>query len=142
MASLYLPAPTRSGPTASGGKRQGATAATASASGAAGPSAAAATEVPAAKPHAPSYEERCGRAAEMARLTPEQRKDRKSQGGTGGARMFVPRGLRDFDDGGAFPEIHVAQYPRHMGNPHLTKKRSGGGGGAAGLAEEEDLGAG
>ena len=48
--------------------------------------------------------------------------------------MFVPRGLKDFDDGGAFPEIHVAQYPRHMGNPHLTKKRSGGGGGAAGGA--------
>ena len=48
--------------------------------------------------------------------------------------MFVPRGLRDFDDGGAFPEIHVAQYPRHMGNPHLAKKRAGGGGGAAGGA--------
>lgn len=45
--------------------------------------------------------------------------------------MFVPRGLRDFDDGGAFPEIHVAQYPRHMGNPHLAKKRAGGGGGGA-----------
>ena len=46
--------------------------------------------------------------------------------------MFVPRGLKDFDDGGAFPEIHVAQYPRHMGNPHLAKKRAGGGGGAGG----------
>ena len=126
MASLYLPAPTRSGPTAAGGKRQGTAAASS-----AGPSAAAPPPAAAAKPNAPSYEERCGRAAEMARLTPEQRKDRKSRGG-GGAIMFVPRGLGDFDDGGAFPEIHVAQYPRHMGNPHLAKKRAGGGGGAAG----------
>jgi SNW domain-containing protein 1 len=34
-------------------------------------------------------------------------------------KLFVPRSLADFDDGGAFPEIHVAQYPRHMGNPHV-----------------------
>merc|ERR1740117_50537 len=38
-------------------------------------------------------------------------------------RLFVPRSLADFDDGGSFPEIHVAQYPRHMGNPHLKKKK-------------------
>nr|BAD21630.1 hypothetical protein [Oryza sativa Japonica Group]BAD22118.1 hypothetical protein [Oryza sativa Japonica Group] len=28
---------------------------------------------------------------------------------------FVPRRLEDFSDGGAFPEIHVAQYPLGMG---------------------------
>lgn len=28
---------------------------------------------------------------------------------------FVPRNLDDFGDGGAFPEIHVAQYPLNMG---------------------------
>lgn len=29
----------------------------------------------------------------------------------------MPRKLGDFGDGGAFPEIHVAQYPRNMGKP-------------------------
>lgn len=38
-----------------------------------------------------------------------------------GKTLFVPRSLKDFGDGGAFPEIHVAQYPRHMGNPHLKQ---------------------
>ena len=28
---------------------------------------------------------------------------------------FIPRSLGDFGDGGAFPEIHVAQYPHDMG---------------------------
>ena len=28
---------------------------------------------------------------------------------------FVPRTLDDFGDGGAYPEIHVAQFPLHMG---------------------------
>ena len=60
---------------------------------------------------APSYEERCRTASEAARLTPDQRK-----------KLFLPRSLADFDDGGAFPEIHIAQYPRHMGNPHLNRK--------------------
>ncbi|OEU09490.1 SKIP_SNW-domain-containing protein [Fragilariopsis cylindrus CCMP1102] len=52
-------------------------------------------------------------------------------------RLFVPRSLADFDDGGSFPEIHVAQYPRHMGNPHLKKKKkestTSSSGGAAGV---------
>lgn len=61
---------------------------------------------------APSYEARCAAAARYGRLTPEQRKQE---------RLFIPRSLQDFDHGGAFPEIHVAQYPRHMGNPHLKK---------------------
>ena len=30
-------------------------------------------------------------------------------------RGFVPRKQSDFGDGGAYPEIHVAQYPRGMG---------------------------
>ena len=64
---------------------------------------------------APTYEERCKAAAEFAKLSQEQRK---------GKKLFCPRSLQDFDDGGAFPEIHVAQYPRHMGNPHLKKKAS------------------
>jgi SNW domain-containing protein 1 len=72
--------------------------------------------VKAPKPQlAPTYEERCKAAAEYAKLPPEQRK---------GKKLFCPRSLQDFDDGGAFPEIHVAQYPRHMGNPHLKKKAS------------------
>ncbi len=36
---------------------------------------------------------------------------------------FVPRRPKDFGDGGAYPEIHVPQYPRGMGKP-------GGGGGS------------
>lgn len=30
-------------------------------------------------------------------------------------KVFVPRSLEDFGDGGAFPEIHVLQYPLDMG---------------------------
>jgi len=62
--------------------------------------------------HPPSYDDRCAAAASLAKLTGEARK---------GKKLFVPRSLKDFGDGGAFPEIHVAQYPRHMGNPHLKK---------------------
>lgn len=68
---------------------------------------------------APSYPERCRAAAEAARMSPEERKR--------APKLFVPRSLQDFGDGGAFPEIHVAQYPRHMGNPHLKKKAQGSG---------------
>jgi SNW domain-containing protein 1 len=68
---------------------------------------------------APIYDQRCKAAAEISRMPSEERKKKK---------LFVPRSLKDFDDGGAFPEIHVAQYPRHMGNPHLKSKKSGGGG--------------
>eukprot|EP00536_Pseudo-nitzschia_multiseries_P003363 jgi/Psemu1/185710/e_gw1.51.110.1 len=64
---------------------------------------------------APTYDQRCRAAAELSRLPPSERKKKK---------LFVPRSLKDFDDGGAFPEIHVAQYPRHMGNPHLKKKKA------------------
>jgi SNW domain-containing protein 1 len=67
---------------------------------------------------APSYDERCRAAAELAKMMPAERKNSPR-------KLFCPRALPDFDDGGAFPEIHVAQYPRHMGNPHV-KKKSGG----------------
>lgn len=30
---------------------------------------------------------------------------------------FIPRLPGDFNDGGAYPEIHVAQYPLDMGRP-------------------------
>ena len=33
----------------------------------------------------------------------------------GRRKGWVPRTLADFGDGGAFPEIHVAQYPLDMG---------------------------
>jgi SNW domain-containing protein 1 len=63
----------------------------------------------------PSYEERCRAAALAASLPKAER-----------PKLFVPRQLADFGDGGAFPEIHVAQYPRHMGNPHIQRPLSGG----------------
>jgi SNW domain-containing protein 1 len=66
---------------------------------------------------APSYEERCEAAKRFAKLSPEQRKASKP--------LFVPRRVGDFEDGGAFPEIHVAQYPRNMGNPHLKQQQRG-----------------
>lgn len=34
---------------------------------------------------------------------------------------FVPRKVEDFGDGGAFPEIHVAQYPLGMGRDKSSK---------------------
>lgn len=40
---------------------------------------------------------------------------------------FVPRSAADFGDGGAYPELHVAQFPLGMG-----KKRSSGGSGGPG----------
>ena len=38
----------------------------------------------------------------------------------GKRKGFIPRVKEDFGDGGAFPEIHVAQYPLDMGR--LDKK--------------------
>ncbi|KAL6221865.1 hypothetical protein ACLB2K_005257 [Fragaria x ananassa] len=37
---------------------------------------------------------------------------------------FVPRKVEDFGDGGAFPEIHIAQYPLGMGRDKLGKPGS------------------
>jgi SNW domain-containing protein 1 len=45
----------------------------------------------------------------------------------------VPRSLAAFGDGGAFPEIHVAQYPRNLGNPNIRRSRVGDSGGTAGV---------
>eukprot|EP00538_Stauroneis_constricta_P012916 CAMPEP_0119560080 /NCGR_PEP_ID=MMETSP1352-20130426/13939_1 /TAXON_ID=265584 /ORGANISM="Stauroneis constricta, Strain CCMP1120" /LENGTH=590 /DNA_ID=CAMNT_0007607967 /DNA_START=109 /DNA_END=1881 /DNA_ORIENTATION=+ len=60
---------------------------------------------------APNYKQRCEAASKFSKLSKEERQ-----------KLFVPRSIHDFDDGGAFPEIHIAQYPRHMGNPHLKSK--------------------
>ena len=58
----------------------------------------------------------------------------------GHRQSFVPRAQADFGDGGAFPEIHVAQFPLEMGRPAAKKagasdgKAAGGGvGGISGL---------
>jgi SNW domain-containing protein 1 len=59
----------------------------------------------------PIYVERC-RLAVLASTLPKNERP----------KLFVPRQLADFGDGGAYPEIHVAQYPRHMGNPHLKRR--------------------
>lgn len=42
----------------------------------------------------------------------------------GNRRGFIPRNESDFGDGGAYPEIHVAQYPMEMGNPNNAGKKS------------------
>ena len=63
----------------------------------------------------PSYEERCAAAAALVKMPAEERRRQK---------LFVPRSLTDFADGGAYPEIHVAQWPRHMGNPHVKKRQA------------------
>merc|ERR1711931_544786 len=42
-----------------------------------------------------------------------------------GARSgFVPRTVNDFGDGGAFPEIHVAQFPLGLGKPKTKKSNA------------------
>ena len=38
----------------------------------------------------------------------------------GQRKGWIPRSLDDYGDGGAFPEIHIAQYPLNMG-----KKKGG-----------------
>lgn len=42
----------------------------------------------------------------------------------GQRKDWVPRTEADFGDGGAFPEIHVAQYPLGMGAPENTSQKS------------------
>lgn len=42
----------------------------------------------------------------------------------GQRRGWIPRTEADFGDGGAFPEIHVAQYPQEMGAPGNASKKS------------------
>lgn len=42
----------------------------------------------------------------------------------GARRGFIPRSENDYGDGGAFPEIHVAQYPLDMAAPNSAGKKS------------------
>uniref|UniRef100_A0AAG5CRK6 SKI-interacting protein SKIP SNW domain-containing protein n=1 Tax=Anopheles atroparvus TaxID=41427 RepID=A0AAG5CRK6_ANOAO len=42
----------------------------------------------------------------------------------GQRKGWIPRTEADFGDGGAFPEIHVAQYPLGMGAPGNASKKS------------------
>lgn len=44
----------------------------------------------------------------------------------GRRQNFVPRAQADYGDGGAFPEIHVAQFPLEMGRPAVKKAAAGG----------------
>lgn len=54
---------------------------------------------------------------------------------------FVPRAQADFGDGGAFPEIHVAQYPLEMGRPvKKAKPAEGGAAGGGGVGALSGLG--
>jgi len=138
MASLYLPAPTRSGNKIGPGSSTGGSigvnsTAIVSKTGGSRPSNAAATTTT-KKNRVPSYADRCNAAVRFSKLPPEQRKLPSNK-----KIMFVPRSTADFDDGGSFPEIHVAQYPRHMGNPHLEKRggsaAAGGGKGGSGGGE-------
>ena len=132
MASLYLPAPTRSsnkissGVSSSVGANEVGVSSTALVSISGGSTGPPTINGTATKPkRVPSYSDRCNSALRYSKLPPHERDlpaNKKS--------MFVPRSTADFDDGGSFPEIHVAQYPRHMGNPHLDKRNGGGGGGA------------
>uniref|UniRef100_A0A7S1YTR3 SKI-interacting protein SKIP SNW domain-containing protein n=1 Tax=Ditylum brightwellii TaxID=49249 RepID=A0A7S1YTR3_9STRA len=115
MASLYLPAPTKTTlPSPATTTKHNTTPTT--------------TKV--TKKKVPSYEERCQSAAELVRARKKNQSIKKS--------LFVPRSIHDFGDGGSFPEIHVAQYPRHMGNPHSSKKgtaaKSGNSGGGSSRA--------
>jgi len=42
----------------------------------------------------------------------------------GKRKGWIPRTVEDFADGGAFPEIHVAQYPQNMGRGEEQTKTS------------------
>mmetsp|Transcript_27909 Transcript_27909/g.57988 ORF Transcript_27909/g.57988 Transcript_27909/m.57988 type:complete len:659 (-) Transcript_27909:40-2016(-) len=126
MASLYLPAPTNRS-----GNKIGTTPSSSNSAAASDSNSTAltitkkgtesnrsnSTAAATAKKRVPSYEDRCNAAVRFSKLSPEERQQPKNK-----QTMFVPRSTADFDDGGSFPEIHVAQYPRHMGNPHLQKR--------------------
>jgi len=127
MTSLYLPAPKRNvAPSTVGHSSARTTAAANLQLATVSPSKQQQRQSQLQRPRrAPSYEQRCKAASGFAKLSPAQRKS------SGAKKLFVPRSTADFDDGGAFPEIHVAQYPKNMGNPHLNKRRNGAGGGNA-----------
>ena len=62
----------------------------------------------------------------------------------GRRQNFVPRAQADYGDGGAFPEIHVAQFPLDMGRPAVKKAAASdggkGGGGGEGVGGISGLG--
>ena len=118
MASLALPPPRKSTPVALQLHASSAGAETTLVSSEQQPNTTTTSAAPKKPLLAPAYDERCRAAAELAKMTPDERLKNPR-------KLFVPRSLDDFDDGGAFPEIHVAQYPRHMGNPHLKKRGQG-----------------
>jgi len=127
MASLYLPAPTRSGnkvgPAPSGNSSSAIVSSQDAITQKSG------NGKGSQKRRVPSYDDRVNSAIRFSKLTPEERKQPQNK-----QLLFVPRSAADFDDGGSFPEIQVAQYPRHMGNPHLAKRNNASssvGGGAA-----------
>ena len=103
MASLYLPAPTRSGNkigpiggTNSGSNHGGGGSSTAivAKSSNAQTTTSLATSSPKKINRVPSYTDRCDAALRFSKLSPEERKlpaNKKS--------MFVPRSTADFDDG-------------------------------------------
>lgn len=120
-SSLWLPAPTRTAPNPSSSASSTTTTTKSETAIVSSNQSANPIDNATAKPRknrAPSYEQRCQAALTWRSLTPEERKQPKNKA------PFVPRSIQDFDDGGAFPEIHVAQYPLHMGNPHLKKQFS------------------
>ena len=101
MASLYLPAPTRSGNKI--GSIGGASTISNDNTTAIVSTKTTNTTTSPKKNKVPSYTERCNAALRFSKLSPEERKlpmNKKS--------MFVPRSTADFDDGGSFPEIHVS----------------------------------
>ncbi|GMF10727.1 unnamed protein product [Phytophthora lilii] len=59
-----------------------------------------------------------------ASCLPAIQKDERPLPGARALRQFVPRRAADFGDGGAYPELHVAQFPLGMG-------KKGGNGSAA-----------
>jgi SNW domain-containing protein 1 len=42
----------------------------------------------------------------------------------GHRKGWTPRSIEDYGDGGAFPEIHVGQYPRNMGKNKTTTSKA------------------
>ena len=108
MASLYLPAPTRSGNkigSIGGANTTSNEFNTTAIVSQTTTTTTKTTTSPTKKNKVPSYTERCNAALRFSKLSPEERKlpvNKKS--------MFVPRSTADFDDGGSFPEIHVSLY--------------------------------
>ena len=100
MASLYLPAPTRSGNKIGpiGGTNSGSNHGGESSTAIVAKSSNLQTTIPTTSPkktnRVPSYTDRCDAALRFSKLSPEERKlpaNKKS--------MFVPRSTADFDDG-------------------------------------------